>query len=617
MLNTDVGLITLFGGLKSWRFYAYLFVLALCFLLFQQGDLSHTTASSYAYLNGHFADFYDYNKKYMGGNDYLPLIYVIFAIWNIPLHLFGLTSSMGGMGAPLPIELLAIERAWAKLLLVAFFFAAAKVLAKISGVIGEGVDGVRPPVASIFATAPIAIFCIFIFSQYDIIGVLFTLLGFYFYLRKDLTRFAWFFSIAISFKYFALFIYFPLILMVEKRHLHIAKLVLIGFVVTAVQLAIYWGGDVFRGEIFALATGKALGALAGKLSFKNTQVYVFCSYIIGCLYLYLKKFDVDLEWKRAAMLVPIAAYGLMFSAVVWHPQWIIIVMPFFALAYTYVRNRKLFAYVDLLGMLAFIWMCVNIWPHNVDVGMINRGVLREFMPLPPLIVSDFMRLSMFPTFSLIFYLYLFSPILILIVENVSRQYGRRQEIGGRLVFIRFIAGISIFLIPALACTFIPFSLALKINPDIIVNTYKMSALSEMGEVPVGEIIGGKMVVQTFKPKLNGLTAISVQLATYARENHGEVRLRLEDNEGQNLAEKIVDASEILDNRYFIFAFDPILDSEGKAYRLTIQSDKSYPGNAITAWASKSNVYSEGELSFAGVATGGDIVMRIYFDPLAK
>ena len=138
MQLTNVGLITLFGGLKSWRFYAYLFVLALSFLLFQQGDLSHTAASSYAYLNGHFADFYDYNKKYMGGNDYLPLIYVIFAIWNIPLHLFGLNSSMGGMGALLPIEL-AIEIAWAKLLLVAFFFAAAKVLAKISGVIGEGV----------------------------------------------------------------------------------------------------------------------------------------------------------------------------------------------------------------------------------------------------------------------------------------------------------------------------------------------------------------------------------------------------------------------------------------------------------------------------------------------
>lgn len=139
MLNPDIGLVTLFGGLKSWRFYAYLVVLALCFLLFQQGDLSHTTASSYAYLNGHFADFYDYNKKHMGGNDYLPLIYLIFAIWNIPLHLFGLTSSMGGMDVLSPIEI-----AWAKLLLVVFFFAAAKVLAKISEVIGDGVDGVRP-----------------------------------------------------------------------------------------------------------------------------------------------------------------------------------------------------------------------------------------------------------------------------------------------------------------------------------------------------------------------------------------------------------------------------------------------------------------------------------------
>jgi Gpi18-like mannosyltransferase len=63
----------------------------------------------------------------------------------------------------------------------------------------------------LFITAPIAIFAVFDFGQYDIIGVFFTLLGFYFYLKKDFLRFAIFFSIAISFKYFSLVIYIPLI----------------------------------------------------------------------------------------------------------------------------------------------------------------------------------------------------------------------------------------------------------------------------------------------------------------------------------------------------------------------------------------------------------------------
>jgi len=609
-VNANMGLIALLGGLKSWRFCAYILVLTLCFLLFQQGDLAHTTVSSYAYLNGHFADFYEYNKKYMGGNDYLPLLYVIFAIWNIPLHLFGLTGSVGGGLSP-------IENVWAKLLLVVFFFATVKVLAKISETIADDVDGTRSPASSIFATAPIAIFAVFIFSQYDIIGVLFTILGFYFYLRKDLTRFSWLFSIAISFKYFALFIYFPLILMVEKRIPHIAKLMLIGILVTVAQVAIYWKSEVFRGEIFSLASGKASGAYGAGLSFFNPTLYIIASYILGCLYLYLKKFDVEFEWKRAAVLVPIAAYGLMFSAVVWHPQWIIIVMPFFALAYAYVRNKKLFAYVDLLGMLAFIWICVNVWPHNVDVGMINRGVLKEFIPPQPLIISDFMRPSMLPIFNRIFYVYLFFPILIIFAEAILKKYEKWKEVSGQIAFIRFFWGTLFFLIPALVCTFIPFSSALKINPNAFVNTYKVAVLSVMGEVPVGEIVGEKTVVQTFKPKLNGLSAISVQLATYARENNGEVRMRLEDADGQKLAEQIVDARMVLDNVYHDFLFDPIWNSEGKTYRFIIQADKSYPGNAITAWASKTDVYLDGDLTFGGTPTGGDLAMKIYFAPRAK
>ena len=126
-----------FGGLKSWRFYVYVFVLTLCFLLFQQGDLRHTIFSSFAYLNGHFVDFYEYNRKYLGRNDYLPLTYIIFAIWNIPLYLLGLvTSPELQQEAWLPVLI-----GWGKLLPVVFFFAVVKVLAKISEIVTESVNG--------------------------------------------------------------------------------------------------------------------------------------------------------------------------------------------------------------------------------------------------------------------------------------------------------------------------------------------------------------------------------------------------------------------------------------------------------------------------------------------
>lgn len=460
-----------FAGIKSWTVYFYLFILILCFLLFQQGDLAHTTTSSYAYLNGHFADFYDYNQKPMGRNDYLPLLYVIFALWNVPLYLFGLLSSPEFWR-----QLSAIEIAWAKLLLVFFFFAATKVLAKISEIIADDNGEVKASAASIFATAPIAIFVVFIFSQYDIIAIFFTLIGFYFYLKKQWSGFAWFFSIAISFKYFALIIYFPLLLMVEKKLLTIAKFMAIGFFITIIQYGVYSGSEIFRDNIFFLAKSKLAGDEGTKLSFLNPKIGIAALYLWGCFWLYLKKFDNESEWKKIAVLVPIMAYGLMFSAIRWFPHWIIIVTPFFSLAYIYVRNKKLFAYIDMLGMLSFVWVIVNFWPDNVDVTMINHGVLNSFIPQPALIISDLMSLTAVPDFLLIFHIYLFSPILIILIESCLMKYCPIKEIGNYLVLGRFFVGVSCFLIPALVCTFVPLPMLLKINKNILTNNYHQAAV---------------------------------------------------------------------------------------------------------------------------------------------
>jgi hypothetical protein len=78
-------------------------------------------------LNGHITDFYDYNKPLVDGNDYLPLMYIIFAIWNLPLKILGLTHDVETYGIWLNIP----ELIWTKLLLVVFYFASAYIMYKI------------------------------------------------------------------------------------------------------------------------------------------------------------------------------------------------------------------------------------------------------------------------------------------------------------------------------------------------------------------------------------------------------------------------------------------------------------------------------------------------------
>jgi len=116
------------NGLNIIDLLAFFLVLAFCFILFQHGDLFYTSSSSYAYLHGHIFNFYDYNKTAVGRDDYLPLIYVIFAAWNMPLKLLGLMHDVASAGTYLTI----VELVWTKLLLVAFYFDQVQFAAQIT-----------------------------------------------------------------------------------------------------------------------------------------------------------------------------------------------------------------------------------------------------------------------------------------------------------------------------------------------------------------------------------------------------------------------------------------------------------------------------------------------------
>jgi hypothetical protein len=392
----------------------YVISVMLCFLIFKQSDLTHTYTSSYAYLSGHILDFYDYNKPYMGRNDYLPLMYVIFALWNLPLELLGLLTpaDLGEATWQLstPLEIL-----WSKLMLSTFFLGCVILLAKISRLIDpKKPDDMGSP-SLLLATSPIALFAVFIFSQYDVIGVFFTLLGLYAYFQKQFLRFAFFFSVAISFKYFACFIYLPLVLLVEKRLLHLIKFGMIGIGITVLQIAIYWHSTVFQESFFFLA-----GTKTGDAMHRGKAIYIAIIYAVLCSHAYVSRVKLVLqerEWAIKAILICISAYALMFTLVRWHPQWLIILMPFFSLVTPYIRHQKIFLSYELVAYIAFIWLCVNTWPGNVDVTMAQEGILHGYIPAFNWLGGDVLSPKAKGVAQAIFYIYLFSPIIFWVAEN--------------------------------------------------------------------------------------------------------------------------------------------------------------------------------------------------------
>jgi len=592
----------------------YIIILLISILLFQQGDLSHTFVSSYAYMQGHFSDFYEYNQKYLSGNDYLPIIYWIFAIWSAPLFFLDLATSADTLhhlaqingNSPL-IHVTAIEILWFKMLLGIFFVATSYFIGKISEIINIEVNPSKKIIQVIFITSPLAIFPIFIFSQYDIFGVFFTILGIYFLIKKRLIYFALFFSIAISIKYFALIIFIPLLLISSKKNIEIIKLLLIGLAFTLFQFLLYWHSSVFRGEIFSLVGGKASGATGNFFSIFNINLYIFFAYFILCLFLYRKKFKSEESRYKAIVFSPIIGYGLMFSAVVWHPQWIVLITPFFALSYIYLRDQKLQAFCDFLGMLAFIWICVNRWPHNVDFDMSRLGALRDLIPKNILIGSDFFRPEYVYYALPVFYAYLFSPIFIYFIKRV-----RCLNLG--IIYVRYFLSISIFILPAIFSISVSPSFAEKINPYAMLQFSKIQNLSEVSKFPTGAIMRGAGISQRILMEGNALSALSVKFATYNRQNLGTLYITIYDNNKKTLFYRQVNIKDILDNKYYLLKFPKNLVVSDKIINLVIESDSESPQNSISVWASEYEASLMQAPYYQGAKQSNGILnLTLYFD----
>ena len=198
-----------------------LVLMALCFVSFEMRDLVHTAGCSYGFLDGHIFDFYDYLKASAIGEDgsvglvasYLPSVYVIFAVWNLPMKIFGLVPSATADLGFLPLM-------WAKILPCLVFFCCGYLVFRICGLLGMGPRKSKFCMFA-FLASPVCLFGQFVIGQYESFMILFVLLGFYYWLRKKDLQFILFFGIALTFKYTAVLLFFPLLVLREKRILRV------------------------------------------------------------------------------------------------------------------------------------------------------------------------------------------------------------------------------------------------------------------------------------------------------------------------------------------------------------------------------------------------------------
>lgn len=135
------------------------------------------------------------------------------------------------------------------------------------------------------------------------------------------------------------------------------------------------------------------------------------------------------------------------------------------------------------------------------------------------------------------------------------------------------------------------------NIQLLVSSLGDLQAKAKAERPVGEISANRAIVQTFKAEFEQLNKLSVELATFGRRNNCNLNIQLaEATTAKVVAQEDYKCGDITDNGFVTLSFEPLADSKGKEYKLTLSSPDGRGGNAVTAWSKTDLNYPDGSLS---------------------
>ena len=518
------------SGLKMVDYILFAVAALFCFLVFQQRDLLHTAGCSYGYLNGHLRGFYDYCAEFDIHPSYMPTTYMLFAFWNIPMRLFGVVT--------VPTENLPLVAVmWAKLLPCLVYLAMAPVIYGICMELGMEEKKSRLAVYACM-TAPVAFYAQFIFGQYDSFMTFCTLLGVWFYLKKKEKGFLACFAIAITFKYSALLLFLPMLLLREKNFWKIVLKVVIAAVPFALLYLLYRSSPTFSAYVFGLG-GTAGDNPAGYIlnagyftgfSLMPHDYKVSLTVLVYALICALAYFTWPRDEKSFGQWTFYLAglvFFVLFGLAKWHPQWLLFAVPYWCIGAFLHRDTKIFLVLDLLFMVIYTVFNVQMIPDNVDQAMFNHGVLgflvngdigTELM-MKDLIgkLSRELCLSLLTAMMLVFALFKHPKYL---ATNPASEI----SVNGWLR-ARFIGGAAVFVLPAFVCLYV----ALR-SPDPGFSVRDNAGIATFYRL-------GDKVTQTFRSRGSSLDKLQFVVGVNGQENTGYIKLTLTDEAGKILYEK--------------------------------------------------------------------------------
>ncbi len=595
------------GKLKWWDYLIFALVAAVCFLCFQQRDLMHTVGCSVGYLNGHILDFYDYCGQYDIHPSYMPTVYILFAIWNIPMRLAGFLT--------VPTESITLAATmWSKILPCAAYVLSGIIVYKICMQIGMGTLKSKYCVYACL-TMPVAFYSQFIFGQYDIFMTSCSLLGVYYYLKKKDFWFVFWFAVAVTFKYTALVIFLPLLLLREKNVWRIVLNCILLVLPLAAEFLLYRHSAGFSAYVFGIGssgdtpTGYIFnaGIFTGfQLSAQQYSVsLVVMVYGVILALAYFTSLRDEKEIAKWTFYLACLSFFVLFGLSKWHPQWLLFAVPFWVISSFMHKDTKIFMILDLLFMVFFVIFIVQTTQNNVDQAMFNKGVLKGLVNGD--IGTKLMMKDVVGVIGIELSLSVLSMMMLVYALFKHPKYCL-ADVSARVdcmgwMRTRFLAGTAAFVLPAFLCLFAALT-GSKAGYQVKSEALSVVYMEEYGS----------NVSQRFCADGTSLDKIQFTVMANGRINDGVLKLTLKDSEtGQIMYETDWETDGWVDYDIISAGFGGVPLVPGQYYEVLLETTATVGDYLLGIQVNNGNITGDEQeyASVSGKKQDYQLVMTVY------
>lgn len=289
-------------------------------------------------------------------------IYIILGIWNFPLYIIQEKMHVDP-----------ITNFWAasygKSLFLLFLAFSTVNIYKICKYINIE-DILIKYAVIIYLTSCMTFSSVYIMGQSDVIVIAFVLLGTLDLMKKNYWKFIVWFAMAISMKPFALIVFIPLLLLVEKNLIKILlKLMLACSIMGFSKLVFaFWGGTGIAEK--SIYEKKELTImLSNKLPFFNGSVPVIVFlFAILCLYCYFKCLD-DSKRIESYVWISLIAASILVVSFQAPPYRFLYLAPYFAILIAlHTEHFKTNVFLETVGAISLLFshFIVYYWCYDVD-----------------------------------------------------------------------------------------------------------------------------------------------------------------------------------------------------------------------------------------------------------